>query len=79
MHYRLKSCIKQTFALLLLVLKSEFLERTVKKLLTSKANQTNSAKVGQGLNRKNVFAVALVTFLMIVAVSEGIRLTLMHW
>lgn len=51
----------------------------MKKSLSFKGNQSNGAKTAERLDRKKFFAVALSTFLILVVVSEVIRLVLMNW
>ncbi len=51
----------------------------MKKLLSSKGYQSKSVKTAEHLGRKKLFAIALSTFLILVVVSEGIRLVLMNW
>ena len=46
----------------------------MKKSLSSKGYQSNGAKTAERLDRKKLFAIALSTFLILVVVSEGIRL-----
>lgn len=51
----------------------------MKKSLSSKDYQSNGAKTAERLDHKKLFAIALSTFLILVVVSEGIRLVLMNW
>lgn len=52
---------------------------TTKKLLSSTLQKRNSAKAVQQLDRKTIFALALSTLMMLVVVSEGVRLILLSW
>lgn len=51
----------------------------MEKLLPSRGSQSNRAKAVERLDRKKLFAIALTTFLILVVVSEGIRVVLMNW
>jgi len=51
----------------------------MKKLLLSKLQKRNSASAVQQIDRKKVFALALSTFLIVVVVSESVRLALLSW
>lgn len=51
----------------------------MKKLLSSEMHKRGSVKAVQRLDRKKIFAIALSTFLILVLVSEGIRLALLNW
>lgn len=50
----------------------------MKKLLSSKMQGQVTAKAVQQRSRKKLFALALSTFLVLVVVSEGIRLALLN-
>lgn len=51
----------------------------MKKSLSSKGYQSNDGKTAERLDRKKLFAIALSNFLILVFVSESIRLVLMNW
>ncbi len=51
----------------------------MKKSLTFKGYESNGAKTAERLDRKKFFSIALSTFLILVVVTEGIRLVLMNW
>lgn len=51
----------------------------MKKIASYQDDSSKSAKVAQGLHRKKLFAVALFTSLMLIVVSEGLRLAFMNW
>jgi hypothetical protein len=51
----------------------------MKKLPSSRNDQFNGTKAAQQLNRKKLFAIVFSTLLMLVVVSEGIRLVLTSW
>jgi hypothetical protein len=52
---------------------------TTKKLLSSTLQKRNSAKAAQQLDRKKIFALAIFSFLMLILVSEGVRLAFLSW
>lgn len=51
----------------------------MKKSLSSKGYQSNGVKTAESLDRQKFFVSALSTFLILVLVSEGIRLVCMNW
>lgn len=51
----------------------------MKTLLSSKLQKHDSAKAVQQIDHKKVFALALSTFLILVAMSESVRLALLSW
>ena len=51
----------------------------MKKSLSSKGYESNGAKTAERLDRKKLFVIVLTAFLILVVVSEGIRLGLMNW
>jgi len=55
------------------------MSNTTKKLLSSTLQKRNSTKAVQQLGRKTIFALALTALLMLVVVSEGVRLILLSW
>jgi len=51
----------------------------MKKLLSLKLQKRDSGTAVQQIDRKKVFALALSTFLILVVVSENVRLALLSW